>query len=359
MNDIKHLYIHVPFCNSICFYCDFAHQVYESKLVDKWLDRLEREVQDNCNNQYETIYIGGGTPSCLSYAQLDKLLSLIRPFSEEVIEYTIEVNPESLDDKKIQLLRKYNINRVSIGVQSSDDDMLKSLNRKHTFGDVIKCVKNLKENNINNISVDLIYSLPGQSIEMLKQSIDDILLLEIPHISIYSLTIEENSVFGKRKVESLDSDIEADMYELIEKELTSNGYIHYEVSNYCKEGYESKHNMGYWVYDDYLGLSLGASGKIGNNRYTNTRSFDKYLNSVNIKDEDLELSKKDMMFENIMMSLRTIYGLDIEEFNKKYNVDLLNMYDKGISNQYIETLNGHLICTKLALLNSVLLDFMI
>ena len=355
---IKHLYIHVPFCNTICFYCDFAHRVYDFSLAEKWLERLEKEIKDNCKDRYETIYIGGGTPSCLNNDQLDRLLTLIDPYTEEVKEYTIEVNPESLTIDKINIFNRHKVNRISMGVQSSDDAILKALNRKHTFNDVREAVKLLKENKLSNISVDLMYSLPDQDMDILKKAVNDILLLDVPHISLYSLTIEENSVFGKRGVKNLDEDIEADMYEYIEKVLTENGYVHYEVSNFCKEGYESRHNMGYWLYDDFLGISLGASGKIGNNRYTNTRDFNKYLNEEYIRDEDLELSIEDMKFENIMMSLRTIYGLDIEKFNRKYSCDLEKEYEKGLKNKYIKIENGHLVCSNLELLNNVLLDFM-
>ena len=355
---IKHLYIHVPFCNSICFYCDFAHRVYDLSLAEKWLNRLEKEIKDNCKDQYETIYIGGGTPSCLNDDQLDRLLSLIDPYTDEVKEYTIEVNPESLDTDKMDIFNRHHIDRVSMGVQSSDDGILRSLNRKHTFNDAKKAVELLKKNRLSNISVDLMYSLPGQDMDILKKTIDDILSLDVPHISLYSLTIEENSVFGKKGIRNLDEDTEADMYEYIDKVLNENGYIHYEVSNFAKEGYESMHNMGYWLYEDFLGLSLGASGKVENNRYTNTRDFKKYLNDDFIRDEDLVLSVEDQKFENIMMSLRTIHGLNIEEFNKKYGCDLEKEYEKGLKNKYIKIENGHLICSNLELLNNVLLDFM-
>lgn len=355
---IKHLYIHVPFCNSICFYCDFAHRAYDLSLAEKWLNRLEKEIKDNCKDQYETIYIGGGTPSCLNDDQLDRLLSLIDPYTDEVKEYTIEVNPESLDTDKMDIFNRHHIDRVSMGVQSSDDDILRSLNRKHTFNDAKKAVELLKKNRLSNISVDLMYSLPGQDMDILKKTIDDILSLDVPHISLYSLTIEENSVFGKKGIRNLDEDTEADMYEYIDKVLNENGYIHYEVSNFAKEGYESMHNMGYWLYEDFLGLSLGASGKVENNRYTNTRDFKKYLNDDFIRDEDLVLSVEDQKFENIMMSLRTIHGLNIEEFNKKYGCDLEKEYEKGLKNKYIKIENGHLICSNLELLNNVLLDFM-
>ncbi|MBP5280821.1 MAG: radical SAM family heme chaperone HemW, partial [Erysipelotrichaceae bacterium] len=337
---IKHLYIHVPFCNTICFYCDFAHRVYDFSLAEKWLNRLDKEIEDNCFDQYETIYIGGGTPSCLSDEQLDHLLTMIDPYTKQVQEYTIEVNPESLHQNKIDIFKKHRVNRISMGVQSADDEILKSLNRRHTFDDVKKAIRSLKENSLDNISVDLMYSLPGQDMKILEDTVEQILKLDVPHISLYSLTIEENSVFGKKGIESLDEEIEADMYEYIDKTLKDNGYIHYEVSNFCKEGFESKHNMGYWLYDDFLGLSIGASGKIGNRRYTNTRDFNKYIDSEDIRDEDLELSVEDMKFENIMMSLRTIHGLDIDGFNKKYGCDLLKEYEKGICQKEIRIENG-------------------
>lgn len=356
--NVKHLYVHVPFCSSICYYCDFCHRIYDEKLADKWLERLSREAQDNCFNQYETIYIGGGTPSCLDLRQLKKLLNIIIPYSNEVKEYTIEINPDSFDEERLKLFKEYGINRISIGVQSGDDEILRSLNRKHSYDDVIRCVEMLKKNGLENISVDLMYSLPGQNTDILSDSIDKILKLDVPHISIYSLTIEENTVFGRNNVRPLDEDTEADMYELIVKKLEDNGYIHYEVANFAKEGYESKHNMSYWNYDDFIGLSLGASSKIGNHRYSNTRSFERYFNDENILDEDLHLDKEELMFENIMMSLRTIHGLDIEEFNQRYGCDLVERYKKGLANKHIEIIDGRLICTDLEILNSVLLDFM-
>ena len=356
--DIKHLYIHVPFCNSICFYCDFTHRVYKEELVDKWLEYLEAEIRRNCFNNYETIYIGGGSPSCLSVKQLKRLLVLINPYTDKLIEYTVEVNPESLDEEKADLLKQFNVNRISMGVQSSDDNLLKSLNRRHSFEDVKKAINLLKSKGIDNISVDLMYSLPDQTIEILNKTIDDILELDVPHISLYSLTIEDNTVFGKKGVKSLDEDLEADMYELIEKRLKENNYIHYEVSNYCLKGYESRHNMSYWNYDDFLGLSLGASGKIGNYRYTNTRSFDQYFKDINSKDEEVFLNKKEMMFENIMMSLRTIHGLDIDEFNNRYDCDFIEEYKDVLNNENLVIIDNHLICKNLEILNTILLEFM-
>ena len=354
----EHLYIHVPFCRSICYYCDFCHRLYDEKIADRWLDALQKEIEGNCKDSYKTIYIGGGTPTSLSLSQLERLFRLVEPYGDECEEYTIEANPESLDEDKIALFERYGINRVSMGVQSSDDEMLKSLNRHHSFEDVKNAIDSLKKNGICNISVDLMYSLPGQDMKMLQTSIDDILSLDVEHISLYSLTIEDNTVFKAKGIQPLDIEIEADMYEMIVKKLTENGYIHYEVSNFCKPGYESRHNLGYWHYDNFLGLSLNASSKIGCLRWTNTSSFKEYFSMQDIKKDVIGLDKADMMFENVMMSLRLSEGIDIASFNKRYDCDILEVYGKGAANHNIIVSDGRLICTNLEILNSVLLDFM-
>ena len=356
---IKHLYLHVPFCRTICYYCDFCHRVYNEDLSNRWLERVRKEIENHCFDQYETIYIGGGTPTALSNGQLDSLLSYIDPYTKEVKEYTIEVNPESLDEEKIRIFKKHKIDRISMGIQSSNDQILQNLNRRHTFKDVKEKIALLRSYGFDNISGDLMYSLPGQDMKILEQTIDDILSLDLEHISLYSLTVEENSVFGKKGIMSLDEDIEADMYELIERKLTENDYIHYEVSNYAKPGKESKHNLSYWNYEDFLGISLGAASKIGNNRYTNTRDFGRYFSSEDIRDENLYLEKEDLEFEHIMMSLRTIYGLDINAFNKMYDCDLLRKYKEGVDDENIVVENGHLICKNLEILNHILLKFML
>ncbi|MBQ1534857.1 MAG: radical SAM family heme chaperone HemW [Erysipelotrichaceae bacterium] len=359
MTRIKHLYVHVPFCKSICYYCDFCHCIYDESIAKQWLERLKKEIEETCLDQYETIYIGGGTPTALSCEQLDVLLNLVDPYASSVKEYTIEVNPESLDEEKARIFRKHHVNRISMGVQTSDDRLLKNLNRHHTFEDVKKRIAMLRRNGFENISVDLMYSLPDQTMDCLEQSIDDVVSLNVEHISLYSLTIEENTVFGKKGIKNLDEDTEADMYELIVQKLMDRDYIHYEVSNFARDGRISMHNMGYWNYDDFLGVSMGAAGKIGSNRYTNTRDLKRYLNEEDIRDENLYLKTDEMAFENIMMSLRTIYGLDIEEFNRKYDCDLLKKYKKGVENPSILITDGRMICTDLSILNRVLLDFMI
>ena len=355
---IDHLYLHVPFCTSICAYCDFCHRLFDEQIADRWLDRLEREIKDNCAGFYETIYIGGGTPTSLTLEQLERLFRMIRPYAKKVKEYTIEANPESLDEEKILVMKSYGINRISIGIQSSDDDLLKLLNRRHSFEDAKEKISLCKKNGLDNISVDLMYSLPTQTMKMLEKTIQDILELDVVHISIYSLTIEDNTIFKAKGYEPLDIELEADMYEYVIKVLEENGYRQYEVSNFAKKGYESRHNIGYWHYDDFLGLSLHASSKVGCLRWTNTASFREYFSKEDLKQDIVGLNKKDEMFENIMMSLRLKEGLDIARFNKKYSCDLVKEYPEAMKNPHIEIRNGYLICDNLAILDDVLLDFM-
>ena len=354
----KHLYIHVPFCKTICSYCDFCHQIYNKDTVNKWLDTIALEIKEKCEGNYETIYIGGGTPTSLTTDELEKLLSLIKPYTNNILEYTIEVNPESLDLDKVKLFNEYGINRISMGVQTSNNDLLKMLIRHHTFDDAKDKIQLLKDNGLNNISIDLMYSLPNQTLEMLDKTIEDFILLDIPHVSIYSLNVEENTVFGKKGITSLDEEIEADMYEMIINKLEKAGYRQYEVSNFSKEGFKSKHNIAYWKYEDFLGISLGASSKLGNLRYTNTRNFNEYFIDYNSKSEDLILTKKDMMFENIMMSLRMKDGLNIDEFNNRYDTNLLEVYKDALENNNLSIENGCLKVKDLEILNNTLLDFM-
>ena len=358
-NHIEHLYIHVPFCKTICAYCDFCHVFYKEELVNKWLIRLKKDLLEMNNKSFKTIYIGGGTPSCLNIKELKELLSLIKPFSNEVNEYTIEINPESIDRDKIKLLKEYGINRISIGLQSSSDRLLKLMNRHHSYEDVKRVVNDLKNEGINNISIDIIYSLPTQSMDDLKKTIDDVLALDVPHISLYSLTIEKNTIFDKLHYEHLDDEIEADMYEYIEKTLVDNNYIHYEIANFAKDGYESKHNLGYWNYDDYIGVSSGAVGKYDHKRYTYSSNVKDYIDGKDVVEIE-ELDLKEEAFENIMMSLRTIYGLDLKLFKDRYGIDFIDKYkevlDKNKNNLIIK--DDRCICLNREILNNILLDFM-
>ena len=308
----------MPFCRSICSYCDFTHQAYREKTADAWLQALAYEIDEtDIPDDLETCYIGGGTPTSLTNSQLETLLSLLDPFVRKTEEYTVEVNPETLDDEKAETLVHHGISRASIGLQTANEALLKKLGRRHTCNDVRNTVQILKKHGIDNISLDLMYSLPDQTMQDLENAIAFALSLEPKHLSLYSLTIEENTVFGKTGVEPLDEDMEADMYEYICKRLPEEGYMQYEISNFAKEGYESKHNLVYWHYKDFIGLSCGASGKVMHCRYDNAQSLKEYLKDPLMK-EYIPLTKEDEMFETVMMGLRLVKGISLSGFQARY-----------------------------------------
>ena len=311
------------------------------------------------DENYKTIYIGGGTPSALKAGQLKELLEAVKPHSNETVEYTVEINPESIDEEKAGILKEYGVNRISIGLQSSDERLLKMMNRHHSYDDVKRAVELFRKNGIGNISLDVLYSLPGQSLGDLKRTVADVLALEVPHVSLYSLTIEKGTIFDRLGYRPQDSDTEADMYEYIVRELTAAGYLQYEIANFAREGSQSLHNLAYWNYDDYRGISCGAVGKIGHKRYTMTSDLQDYLekkDAVTIE----ELSNEEEAFENVMMSLRTVYGLDLKLFRERYGMNFTDRYREAIRKNSDSLLirDGHCICTKREILNSILIDFM-
>lgn len=320
------LYIHVPFCDSICSYCDFCRVRSNNVLIEKWLCTLKNEMEDRLlDKSYDTIYLGGGTPTCLSVKQLKDLLLLIKPLTESCVEYTIEANPESLTVEKIEVLSQFKINRVSLGVQSTNNDLLNEMNRNHTKEDVQRCITNLKLFGITNISCDCMYSLPNQVIKDIEETLDDLIEMDVTHISIYSLTIEEHSEFGRKGIKQLDEDTEADMYDFIIKHLLKNGFYQYEISNFAKLGYESRHNMHYWSYDDFVGISIGASGKEEHCRYECTKNFEEYF-KYNYIQEIIKLSNEDEMFEMMMMGLRLSKGMDCSVFQERFKVSFDEVY---------------------------------
>ena len=322
-----YIYIHIPFCSSICSYCDFPKVLYCSKYINKYLDCLEKEINDRYKGELvKSIYVGGGTPTSLSYKELERLFKIINIFNTgKNIEYTIESNVESLDIDKIKLLKKYNINRVSLGVQSFDNGILKELNRHHTKDDVFRVVNDLKSNKIININIDLIYGV-NNNIDIIKKDIDYYLELNIPHISCYSLIIEDNTMFGINKRDYIDSNIDYEIYKYIEDKLTSNDYIHYEVSNYCKEGYQSIHNLNYWDNGYYYGFGMGSVSYIDNYRISNTKNLSKYLDNKYV-DSNIYEDIDTRISNTLILGLRKVKGINILDFKKKYNRDIIDLYN--------------------------------
>ena len=338
MNKVTSLYIHIPFCENICDYCDFTKLQYFRNFAEQYLARLNEELNETVKNKdLRTIYVGGGTPTSLDDDLFLKLLEMIEPYSKEVEEYTFECNPESLSLNKIKMMKKYGVNRVSIGVESTDDKILKSINRHHTFLDVKNAVKNLRENGIDNINLDLILGLPNVSEKLLEKDIINILSLKPSHISCYSLTVHEHTKFFINGVNPPSDEFAYNAYKKVDELLKD--YIHYEVSNWCLPSKGSIHNLVYWQNKEYYGIGLGASGYIGDIRYKNTTNLNEYLNGINHRDEE-KVTLKDLEEYQIMLNLRTIEGLDLDLFKLIFNKDLY-AYKKDVIDSYIES--GHLL----------------
>ena len=327
MEGIKSVYIHIPFCSNICSYCDFPKRYYDSKLVDSYLTSLENEIKSNYKGELlNTIYIGGGTPSCLNINELKKLFSICNIFNlEESYEFTIECNPENIDEEKLELFKENRVNRISIGIESTNDERLKYLNRNYNY-ELAKSKVFLTSKYFTNINVDLMYAIPGETIEDLKIDIDNILSLPITHISTYSLIIEPHTVLYNKNTKYVDEDLDYSMYELICKDLKENGFSHYEISNFSKEGYYSRHNLTYWNNKEYYGFGCGASGYVNNNRYTNTYSINDYINGKRKVEEEYVDNKRKISYA-LITGFRLISGINILEFNKEYNCNILSLYN--------------------------------
>ncbi len=353
------IYIHIPFCTNICSYCDFSKVYYNKKIVKKYLESLEKEIKERYKGEkVKTIYIGGGTPSSLDEIELKKLFNIIKLFNlAKDIEFTFEANVENLNIEKIKILKENKVNRISIGVQSFDYENLNYLNRHHNKESVEKVITNLKENGINNINIDLIYGI-NENIEKVKEDINCFLKLDIPHISCYSLIIEDNTILKNNHASYIDEDIEYNMYKYIEKTLEENNYIHYEVSNYAKKGYESKHNLVYWNNEDYYGFGLSSVSYLESHRITNTKNLTKYLNKKYLLLDEYE--DKDLKMDNeLMLGFRKLQGINLDKFKEKYSLSLDNVYDIKflLDNNYLIKENNYLKINKnyLYLLNEILL----
>lgn len=325
----KSLYIHIPFCEHICDYCDFTKLQYFRNLAILYLPALENEVRKYDIESLDTIYIGGGTPTVLDDDLFEYLLRIASQHSKGVKEFTVECNPESLSDEKLYLMKKYGVNRLSIGVESTNDNILKAINRHHTWADVKKAVINAKEYGFDNINVDLILGLPNVSKELLIKDLQNIVSLNIQHISCYSLTVHDHTVFGIKNVPEPNDDFARELYDEVSNFLSKKGFEHYEVSNWAKEGKESKHNLTYWRDEKYYGVGLGASGYVGKTRYTNTRSITDYNKCKYIFEKET-INKEDDEEYYIMLNLRTKYGIDFKNYQKKFNKLFTNKYKDAI-----------------------------
>ena len=320
---MKNCYIHIPFCESICSYCDFCKIFYNDKIVDLYLDELENEVFSLYKGeQLETIYIGGGTPSCLNIRQLERLFSLTDKLNKsQNLEFSIECNFSNTTFEKLKLFKQHGVNRLSFGLETTNVKHLKLLDRNENREKTVEIIKVAKEIGFNNINVDLIYALPDETIDELERDLDFIKSLDVTHVSCYSLIIEEHTKLGINKIKSIDSDLDFAMYQVICNYMKVNGFLHYEISNYAKDGYCSKHNMCYWDNNHYYGFGLGASAYMGNRRTTNTRSINNYLKGSYLLEEEI-LEKDDLVYYEIMLNLRKRCGIDLKKLYSLYKVKL-------------------------------------
>ena len=351
MNKVNSLYIHIPFCHKICDYCDFTKLQYFRNFAIKYLEALKDELNNYQIKDLKTIYVGGGTPTALDDDLLEELLKIIDEYSSGVKEYTFEANPESLSLNKIKMMKTHGVNRVSLGVQTTNDKILKIVNRDHTFEQVKTAIKNLKEVGIDNINVDLILGLPHTSEKILRKDLENILSLDVKHVSCYGLTVNPHTVLFNKGFKEPEGDTLRAFYDIVEETLTKNGFIHYEVSNWAKPGYQSEHNLTYWRNEQYFGCGLGASGYIGDTRYKNTVNLSQYLEGVFVSEKE-QVSKQDKLTYQIMLNLRTIEGLDIsfvkdkeKEINELINSGLLIKKD----NRLIPTYQGMMVLDQIIL----------
>ena len=338
MSNIDAIYIHIPLCNYICAYCDFCKVFYNQELVNTYLEALEKEIISKYKGDIITsLYIGGGTPSSLSTTSLKKLFTILKNINlSKSCEITFEANPDSLSLDKIKILKDFGVNRVSLGVETVNCKLQNILERYTDKDKVLECVNNLKSNGITNINLDLIYAVEGETLEDLKKDLEFLLSLDVPHISTYSLIIEDNTKLKINGLKNIDKSLDREMYDFISSILKDNSYIHYEISNFSKEGYYSIHNLKYWLNLNYYGFGVGASSYIDNIRYTNTRSITNYIKGKTVIEEEI-LSIKDNIFYEIMLGFRTNKGIDKRNFKDKYNVciDALFNYKRLVKDKIL------------------------
>ena len=358
------LYLHIPFCSSICFYCDFVKLLYKDEWAFPYVDELLRELETKYpSRKFKTIYIGGGTPNTLPLPLLEHLLKALSTHLEERYEWTIECNPERVTAPLVDLLVCYGVNRVSMGMETSSSCLLQQMGRHHDFKAVQTAVALLQEKGIENISIDMIYALPNQTKEMLEEDLLAILSLHVPHISAYSYIQEDHSIWTHMGIKEASSDIQGEYLQIVEETLLKEGYAHYEISSYCKDGKQSKHNLAYWKDHEYGALGLGASGYENGVRYKNTSSLTKYLRHEYLSHQEI-IEKKDDISYYLLTNLRLKEGFDLDEFKARFGYDFYqekrDIVEEEVRLGMLEIIDNHLCPTYLGmrLLDSVLLKLL-
>ncbi|MCD5000971.1 oxygen-independent coproporphyrinogen III oxidase [Enterococcus saccharolyticus] len=333
-------YIHIPFCEHICYYCDFNKVFLEGQPVDEYIQALLKEIeltlQIHPTKISDTIYIGGGTPTSLSASQLDVLLEGIHRLmpTETTKEFTVEANPGDLTEEKLRVMKHHGVNRLSMGVQTFNNRLLKKIGRKHSAEDVYETIQLLEKNQFDNVSIDLIYALPGQTLEDFRDTLHRAIDLGLPHYSMYSLILENKTMFmnwvRQGRLELPTQEVESQMFEEAIEAMAKSGHHQYEISNFAAPGKESQHNLVYWNNDNYYGFGAGASGYLGNQRYKNFGPIQHYLKPLRegklpiVETEDLTV--KNQIEEEMFLGLRKLEGVSLPHFHKKFGVDFMTVY---------------------------------
>ncbi|MFR4052002.1 MAG: radical SAM family heme chaperone HemW [Clostridium perfringens] len=342
------LYIHIPFCAQKCLYCDFPSFARKDHLRKAYIEALNKEIislrEKHNNLEINTIFIGGGTPSVLEADELECLLKEVAKLNmAKDIEYSMECNPGNLTEEKLEVMKKYGVNRISMGLQAKQDNLLKGLGRIHNYKTFKENFLLAKKVGFNNINVDLMFGLPNQRLNEWEETLREIISLEPAHISAYSLIIEEGTAFynlyENDKLKLPTEEEERKMYHLAKKILEENGFNQYEISNYAKERKECRHNLAYWNMDNWIGVGSAAASYINGKRIKNISSVEEYINSINEKGEAVEEiinnSKNDNIEEFMFMGLRKINGIDENEFKKRFSMNINDVYGE-ILNKYID-----------------------
>lgn len=360
------VYIHIPFCTNKCYYCDFNSFVTNNpQLIWDYLEALKREMERTFANQpisrLKTIFVGGGTPTFLDHAQMRAFLEMVQEhlggyFSDE-LEFTMEANPGTTDVEKLRLMRELGVNRLSFGVQSFDNALLKRLGRIHDTNDVYRSIENARTVGFDNVSIDLMFGLPDQTIEIFRQTLDKAFELQTTHFSAYSLKVEENTLFHtlyqKDQLPLPSEDDELAMYLILIEEMEKRGYKHYEISNFAKSGFESKHNKTYWLNDEYYGLGAGAHGYVNGERHVNAGPLAVYLQMSREglpRVEQFGVSREDAMEEQMILGLRLMEGVDLARFAARFGVSAHEIFgsiiEEEIAKGMLEEEAGFLRLTK-------------
>ena len=375
------IYIHIPFCMKKCFYCDFVSYANKEDMIEKYIKALEKEIkikaEENKLLKINTIYIGGGTPSFIDSKHIVYIINAIKEsFNvKENAEITIEVNPGTVTKNKLEDYIKCGINRISIGLQTTNNELLKQIGRIHTYEQFLETYNLIRMVGFNNINVDLMLALPNQTIKDLEDSLNKVIMLKPEHISVYSLILEEKTklydLVESGKLELLDESIERNMYWKVKNILEQNGYKHYEISNFAKQGYESKHNLNCWNQEEYLGMGVAAHSYLNSKRYSNTENLEQYINKLLEKEgtkNDIvtiheEQTLEDKQKEYMLLGLRKIEGIKISDFKNKFVQNPIYIFrkelDKLVKEDLIQVEDNNIKLTKkgLDLANLVFEEF--